>query len=174
MTSSGACDRWHLRVYDAGMANPPNTSNLQFNVGETRAELVVTKVSANGRIRMHNGSTGVADVFADVQGWYTTTPDGTPNVYSPITPTRVLNTPTSTGTCTPNCSRMSAGATKTVTLPTTGAAEVPFGASAVVLNVTAVGAIRRRLAASGGSGDPQPVTSNINYFPPGTRPTLLS
>ena len=155
------------------MTSPPNTSNLQFNAGETRAELVVTKVSANGRIRIYNGSTGVADVFADVQGWYTTTPDGTPNVYSPITPTRVLNTPTSTGTCTPNCSRMSAG-NQNGDLADHWRRAGALGASAVVLNVTAGAPSGGGWLRVWGSGDPQPVTSNINYLPPGRRPTLLS
>jgi hypothetical protein len=58
----------YLTVWPDG-ASQPLASDLNFAKGETRANLVVVKVGADGKVDFFNLS-GSADVVIDVVGWY--------------------------------------------------------------------------------------------------------
>ena len=59
----------YLRAYPSGGVGPV-TSNLNFVAGQTRANLVVVPVGANGRVALYNHA-GDVHMVADVQGWFT-------------------------------------------------------------------------------------------------------
>ena len=75
------------------------------------------------------------------------------NAYAPLTPTRVLDTRTS--------GVRAAGSTTNVTL--TGRAGVPSGATAVVLNVTAVSPASSGFLTVFPAGGTRPTASNLNF-----------
>ena len=58
-----------LRVYPSGGGGPLNASNLNFIAGQTRANLVMVPVGANGRVALYNHA-GNVHVVADVLGWF--------------------------------------------------------------------------------------------------------
>ncbi|MGZ4706010.1 MAG: S8 family peptidase, partial [Acidimicrobiales bacterium] len=83
-TTSGS----FLSVYPNG-ENVPVSSNLNWSPGTTIANLVTVKVGTGGRVSFFN-ALGSVNVIADVVGWYD---DGTPidgKLYTPTTPTRIL------------------------------------------------------------------------------------
>lgn len=121
----------------------PASSALNFTTGQTTSNLVVAPVSASGQVQFYNSSGGV-DLVADVEGrvdydWINAgaAPDavqvGAP--YFPVSPTRVLDTRNGTG-----AAKGALGAQGTLTVPVAGVQGIPAGATAVVLNLTGVGA----------------------------------
>jgi len=51
----------------------PQTSSLNFSVGETVPNLVIAPVSSDGTVNFYNGSSGTVQLLADVSGWTRTT-----------------------------------------------------------------------------------------------------
>jgi serine protease len=58
----------YLTVWPDGNGQPL-ASDLNFGKGQTRANLVVVKVGANGKVDLSNLA-GSTDVIIDVVGWY--------------------------------------------------------------------------------------------------------
>jgi hypothetical protein len=57
-----------LTVWPAG-STQPIASDLNYGTGQTRANFVVVKVGADGKINLFNLA-GSTDVVIDVVGWY--------------------------------------------------------------------------------------------------------
>lgn len=62
-TSTGG----HIEAVPAGTT--PTTSNLNFAPGQTIANLVIVPVGPDGKITLHNKSTGTVQLIADVAGY---------------------------------------------------------------------------------------------------------
>ena len=60
----------HATVFPANLASPPNASNLNYVSGLVVPNLVMVKLSADGKIKLFNFG-GTADYIADVVGYYT-------------------------------------------------------------------------------------------------------
>ena len=84
-----------LLAYPSGSSRPPVGSSLNFLAGETRAGLAVSRAGANGRVTIHNGSSGTAHVIVDAEGWVRQG-DATGTLAGMVTdqPRRVLDTRT--------------------------------------------------------------------------------
>jgi hypothetical protein len=123
----------YLTVYPGGQSLPP-TSNLNFLVGETRANRVIVPVGADGTISIYNRA-GTSHVIVDVGGWYTAPGSVVGgSLFVGLTPSRFEDTRQSALGPLVNEARTyrvagSAG------IPPADAADAP---TAVVLNVTAV------------------------------------
>ncbi len=138
----------YLTIFPTGSILP-NSSNLNFNLGDTVANLVQVGVGNNGQVSIYNYN-GSTDVIADLQGYFIpTSVTSTLGQYVPIAPVRICDTRTqnppsvavnqcndgsaSTGTLTPG---------QTITLNASGTGpggtldNIPSNATAVVLNVT--------------------------------------
>ncbi|MFC7489338.1 hypothetical protein, partial [Knoellia alttitudinis] len=118
-----------ITAYPDGTTKP-TASNLNFVANQTIPNLVIAKIGANGKIALSNNSSGTVQLIADIAGYYLS---GTPTAggYSPLAPSRVLDTRSGIGAPGP----VPAGGT--VHLQATGKGGVPTtGVSAVVLNVT--------------------------------------
>jgi hypothetical protein len=143
------------------------SSNLNLTAGGTVSNLVVSALDADGRVVIHNGSAGPAEVIADVQGFYLA---GAGAMYQAVSPARVLDTRVGT---TANAVRfaLARGASLVVRVAGVTGSPVPAGASAVTLNVTVAN------AQSGGwlSVGPRAVTSssNLNFTAGATLPNAV-
>jgi hypothetical protein len=143
------------------------SSNLNLPPGGTVSNLVVSALDADGRVVIHNGSTGPVEVIADVQGYYLT---GAGAMYQAMSPARVLDTRGGTAA---NAVRaaLAPGASLVVHVAGVTGSPVPAGASAVMLNVTVTN------AQSGGwlSVGPRAVTSssNLNFTAGATLPNAV-
>ncbi len=117
----------YITAYADGVS-VPTSSNLDFVPGRTTANLVTVKVK-NGVVDLYNGSGGTVDLIADVAGYYVNADGGG---FTPMTPTRLLDTRYGTG-----APKAPVGATGTVALKIEGVGSIPAtGVSAVALNVT--------------------------------------
>ncbi len=149
--------------------NPPNVSNLNFVAGQTVANLVVVKVSSDGKIMLYNGSEGSAQLIADITGYYLA---GTPTergTFVPLTPKRALDTRYGTGGT--NGPVLANGS---VILTATGSAGVPItGVAAIVVNVTAASPSAAGSITVHPDGSPTPYSSNLNFTAGQTVPNLV-
>lgn len=166
--TNGTALESYLTVYPAG-TNRPLASNLNFGTGKTIPNLVMARVGTGGRVAIYNNS-GFADVVADVQGWYASPVNPVGHRYMPLEPARVLDTRSGVGS---GLGALSAG--EAVELTIAGRAGVPLtGATAVVLNVTAIG-----LSGPDGfvtvypAGTQRPLASNLNVARGQTVPNAV-
>ncbi len=120
----------YLSVFPAGDSRP-TASVLNAARGETVAVLVFARVSADGRVVIYNHA-GTTDVVVDVLGYHTATSVEPGEVYSPLSPARVLDTRAGVG-----ARAGTVGGEEVVTLTVHGAGGVPTSARTVLLNVTA-------------------------------------
>ncbi|HSN11972.1 MAG TPA: peptidoglycan recognition protein, partial [Propionibacteriaceae bacterium] len=118
-----------LAAFPSGVT-PPVVSNVNFDGGQTSANLVLVKVGTGGAITIKNGSLASVGVVADIMGYVSGS--GTTNGFHAAgTPVRMLDTRVGNGRFGP------IGAGQDMTLQITGRGGVPTtGVTAVVLNLT--------------------------------------
>ena len=158
-----------LTIFPGDAATPPTASNLNFDAGETTANLVIAKVDATGQIKIFN-KFGTTNVLIDVLGFV---PAGSA-LHTGLVPARVLETRPVLGPIgVPAAGKVGTGAEVTLTVAGVGGVP-PTGVGAVVLNVTATD-----IAAPGGfltvypNGSARPLASNLNLTPGDTVPNLV-
>lgn len=124
-----------VRVYPKPAdGSVPDASNLNAVPRKVIANLVTVQVGQDGQVRLRN-SRGTVDLIADVAGYYA---EGVPgSTYAAATPRRLLDTQQAGG-------GGAVGPQEVRRLQVTGGdSGAPAGATAVVLNVTAVGATQQ-------------------------------
>ncbi|HEX5118287.1 MAG TPA: PKD domain-containing protein [Pseudonocardiaceae bacterium] len=147
-----------LTVYPDGTARP-NTSNVNFTAGQTTSNLVAVPAD-NGTVDIFN-NVGSVHVIVDVEAFYTQPivfqpdPGGTP--FTPIQPTRLLDTRTTIGG-----HRGPLGANGVAAVQVRGLAGIPDDATSVALNVTAVAPTKPTFITVYPDGTPRPDTSMLN------------
>jgi len=149
----------YVTAYPDG-ATRPNVSNVNYDSGRDRPNLVVVTPGANGKVRLFVGEKST-HLIVDVFGYYTATGSVTTTTHA-IDPSRVFDTRTGVGT---SAAMLAPGETRTVQIA--GAAGVPANATAVYLNVTSVNATGWGWLSLWPTGTDRPVVSNVN-FPGGT------
>ena len=156
----------YLTVYPAGVARP-TASNLNFEPGQTVANLAEVAVGEGGEVSVYN-LRGGTDVVFDVVGYVTpgAAVAGVAGAYRPLTPARLLDTRAESrqGSCRPGCARLGPGGS--LDLQVSGAGGVPAsGVSAVVLNVTVTGPSAGGYLTLYPAGQGRPLASNLNFRP---------
>jgi len=142
----------HLTLWPTGQAQPL-ASNLNVAPGQTAANLAIVRLGPSSSISVRNNS-GHADVILDVVGYV----DVGGATFTPIAPTRILDsrdgTGTSVGPWTPHSSRdvIVAG----------GTTPVPGVATGVVVNLTGVASASPTHLTVWPTGQAMPVASNLN------------
>ncbi|CAA9246502.1 MAG: hypothetical protein AVDCRST_MAG10-1986 [uncultured Acidimicrobiales bacterium] len=171
-----------LTAWPAGVARPL-ASNLNFTTGETVPNLVTVKVGVGGKVSLYQ-SAAAAHLVADVAGWFG--PDGGTGGarYHPVLPTRLLDTRIPVLVIPPGSMPPAlippphypnlVQANAVVDLEVAGRGGVPpAGASAVVLNVTAVDPLATGFVTVWPTGQARPLASNLNVVPGRTVPNLV-
>jgi len=133
--------------YLTGWAFPdaqPATSSTNWAAGQTRASTMVVPIGDYGLINIYTSQS--TNVIIDVFGYFGGN-NATTAKYSPVTPKRVYDTRPSSG--------FAANETRNISVTAAG---VPAGATAAVVNLTAVGATSNGWLTLSGSS-----TSIINY-----------
>jgi len=170
----------YVTVWPTGFARP-EASSLNMSADETRPNLVIAKIGAGGRISLFNRF-GATHLVGDVVGWI---PEH--GAYTAINPTRILDTRSSFGLygtpffdsffganiLRPGIFDGPVGPGRTIAVTLDGAAGVPEDATALVLNVTAVGATEPTYITSWPFGEPMPTASSINVTPGDTAPNMV-
>jgi hypothetical protein len=151
----------YLTAYPTGTPLP-TTSNLNFTAGETRANLVVVPLGANGSINIYNRA-GQVSAVADLMGYFT---PGAGPTFDPGVPSRVLDTRKEVGV--PTTTPIAPGATVTLAIP-----GLPANTTAVVLNVTVTAPSAGGFLTVYPGAGAAPTTSNLNFSPGETVPNLV-
>ncbi|CAM5522991.1 hypothetical protein SAVIM338S_03976 [Streptomyces avidinii] len=145
----------HVTVYPNGRPLP-GVSNINFAAGQIVPNLVTVPV-VNGKVDLRNND-GSVDLVADVTGYYTDVP-ANGSAFTPITPSRFLDTRDGTG-----ANRQRVGPGGVVTLQVAGVKGVPAsGVTAVVMNVTAVEPTTPGHVTVYPNGQSVPGVSNLNF-----------
>ncbi|MEW1772714.1 PKD domain-containing protein [Streptomyces sp. NPDC086777] len=132
-------------------------SGPHWTTGQTATTQVVIPVH-DGKVVLHNESKASANLVADLAGWYGTAANG--SEFLPVTPARVLNTRTGTGTG--KVARLAAHAT--LRLKVTGAHGVPAtGVTAADLNLTVPSPSGGGCLVAYPDGTSRPGTYSLNF-----------
>ncbi len=167
ITAVGPSAAGYATVWPCDVARP-EASNLNFVTGSVVANGVVAPVGASGKVCFFSNAT--THFLVDIAGWFSDGggSNGGP-AFAGVTPLRVVDTRNAIGV--PRA-RIPAGGTVTVPMAgaamrTTGGAAttIPADATAVAVNVTAVGPARAGYFTVWPCGAPMPVASNVNFTP---------
>ncbi|MEZ5141287.1 MAG: hypothetical protein R2726_02030 [Acidimicrobiales bacterium] len=166
VTVTGATATSHLRVWPDDKPRP-EASNLNFEAGDTRPNMVIVGLGAGDRgFKIYNNS-GFVHVIIDVVGVFGL--DGSlGGGFHGVTPHRVLDTRDGVGA--PKA-RVGAGASVEVTVA--GQGGVPDWAQTVVMNVTSVAPSAPTHHTIWPTGEPMPLASSLNNIPGDIRPNLV-
>ncbi len=121
VTATNPAAAGYVRAYPCGTV--PTNSTVNYDSGQTAANLAMVKLPADKRICFQ--SLVPSDLVVDVAGWFAPSGQGG-SMYSPVDPTRVLDTRTGTK-LSPN---------QELPFSLAGAAGFPADATAALLNVT--------------------------------------
>lgn len=167
MTATQPTAETFLTVFPSGSARPV-ASNLNVLAGQTRPNLVVAKVGADGKVSVYNNA-GAVHVIFDVVGWYGADGVAARARFNPLPPSRVLDTRVGTGGV-----AAPIGPAATISVKVTGVGGVPAtGVSAVVLNVTATQPTSESFVTVFPTGAARPLASSINMTSGQTVPNLV-
>jgi hypothetical protein len=159
VTIAGATGDTFLTVWPNGEGKP-TTSSVNARPGQTAANLVISKLGADGKIRIRNES-GSAHVLVDVAGYFLA---GSGGRYLPVTPRRIVDTRSGIG-----AAKARIGAAPLSVL-ISGANGLPAaGIAAVQLNLTAVAPSSDTYLTVYPSGAAMPNASNLNLAAGGVR-----
>ncbi|MFF3845765.1 protease pro-enzyme activation domain-containing protein [Streptomyces sp. NPDC002328] len=155
VTATAPTSTGHLIAYPSG-ATQPTASNINWLKGQTRPNMVVLPIGADGKVNLYNAGTGTVHFIADVFGYYTPTAEG--SSFHTAGPSRLLDTRYALGT---------AG-----TAPVTGGTNLVLNvndghtlakAKAVVLNVTVTAPTTNGFLTVWPDGTTLPNASNLNW-----------
>ncbi|MBM6400546.1 hypothetical protein [Phycicoccus sonneratiae] len=159
LTVTGATRSGHLTAYPTG-TTAPTASTLNFTAGTTIANLAVTQLGTDGRISLHNGSTGTIHLVADTSGYHLSGTPTAAGAFRVLPPTRLLDTRTGLGAT----RAASVPANGTITLQVAGRGGIPTtGATAATLNLTVTGATRSGHLTAYPTGTTAPTASTLNF-----------
>ncbi len=137
-----------------GQNLPSGISTVNFDAGETRANLDIVGIGSDGAIRIRNAS-GQTHVIVDVVGWFAS---GTGARYVALPqPVRVLETRTGTG-----FRHSPLGPGEQFTLPVAGLDGVPYAAAGVLLDVVGIQPTANQFLTVWSADQPYPSLSSLN------------
>jgi hypothetical protein len=159
-TATNTADSGFLTLFPSGTA-PPVASNVNWIAGWVIPNRVIVKVGGNGKVSIFNAR-GASDVVVDVSGYFTDA-NASGKFFTPMTPTRILDTRVSGGTIGINAIYPN--------FQIAGNYGVPVGATAVFLNATVTNTTAASfLTAFPGPG--RPTASDLNWTAGQTIPNL--
>ncbi|MFD4604075.1 PKD domain-containing protein [Streptomyces sp. NPDC058464] len=155
-TATGTKSSGNLVVSTHGTTDSSLTGPY-WTTGQT-ASAQITLPLKDGKVVLHNAGKGSAQLVADLAGWYGTATGG--SEFLPVTPARILNTRTGTGTG--KIARLAAHAT--LKLKVTGAHGVPAtGVTAADLNLTVPAPSGSGYLVAYPDGTPRPGVYSLNF-----------
>jgi len=158
----------HLDLWPDG-TNRPNVSNLNYVPGQTVPNLVVVKLSPDGKLDLVNQN-GSVDVIVDVVGYFSVDPSAAGFVAT--IPNRLIDTRADPSYHVGQETRFG-DRTDTRSVIVTGG-QVPPDAKAIVANVTVVDPDSSSHLDVWPAGTVKPNVSNLNYVPGQTVANLVT
>jgi adhesin/invasin len=157
-TATNTATQGFFTLYPS-LTTRPLASNVNWAAGWTLPNRVIVGVGTNGKVSIYNGQ-GAADAVIDVSGYFTNA-TAAGKFFTPLTPSRVVDTRISGGTI---------GANGLDTFQVTGGS-VPTGATAVFINTTVTNTTAPS-ALTVFPGPTRPTASDLNWVAGQTIPNL--
>ncbi|NUP42477.1 MAG: S8/S53 family peptidase, partial [Streptomyces sp.] len=155
VTATAPTATGHLIAYPDGTAQPVS-SNINWVKGETRPNLVVLPIGADGKVDLFNFGNGTVHFVADVFGYYSA--DATGATFHSAGPSRLLDTRYGVG------APAAAALTSTTDLSLSlNDGNVLANATAVVLNVTVANGSGSGVLTVWPDGRARPSASSLNW-----------
>ena len=171
LTAVGATTPTYVSAYPAGQVRP-TVSNLNANNASAVPNLAIVPVGLDGFIDLYNAS-GRVNLLGDISGFFA---PGTGAAHMTVEPCRVFDTRTGTGagSCAGSVpvTRAPVAAGNFLQVKVTGVGGVPANATAVVVNLTAVGATTPTFVTAYPAGQVRPTVSNLNVNNASAVPNL--
>ena len=158
VTVTDGTDPGFVTVYPCTQPRP-TASNLNYTKGKTAANLVQVAVDPGGTVCLY--AHGATHLVADLSGWF----QPTGKSFTPVSPTRVLDTRAGTGA--------PAGAVAAGSVLTLDLSSAPAGSTSAVLNVTSTEATGPGFVTVYPCGGDLPLASNLNVGTGDTRPNQV-
>ncbi|MFJ9575222.1 protease pro-enzyme activation domain-containing protein [Streptomyces sp. NPDC101191] len=156
----------HLIAYPSGTPQP-TASNINWQTGQTRPNMVVLPIGADGKVNLYNAGTGTVHFIADVFGYFTAGGEG--SSFHSAGPARLLDTRYALGT---SSTAPLKGGTNLVLNLNDG--HTLAKAKAVVLNVTATAPTSGGFLTVWPDGTTLPNASNLNWTAGQTTANLVT
>ena len=158
VTVTDGTDPGFVTVYPCTQPRP-TASNLNYTKGKTAANLVQVAVDPGGTVCLY--AHGATHLVADLSGWF----QPTGKSFTPVSPTRVLDTRAGTGA--------PAGAVAAGSVLALDLSSAPAGSTSAVLNVTSTEATGPGFVTVYPCGGDLPLASNLNVGTGDTRPNQV-
>jgi RHS repeat-associated protein len=143
----------------ASTDSKPTLWNVSFQAGVSYTNLAIVKVGSDGKIKL--ATTGDTTVAVDVVGWFGVA-YGEGSQFVASSGSRLVDTTTASGVCTPGCARLGAG--EGFEVQVTGQAGIPAaGVSVVAVSVTALNPAGSGTLTVWPAGQPQPGVPNVVF-----------
>jgi hypothetical protein len=158
VTVTGATGAGYLTVYPCG-SDRPTSSNLNYDVGTTRAAAVVAQIGDNGAVCVYTQTP--AQVIVDLTGYY---PFGAS--FTGIRPARLLETRVGPDLTTVDGQLLGIGRRlggSITEVKVAGRGGVPLDAAAVAVNLTTINAAAEGFATVFPCGQAPPLASTVNF-----------
>jgi hypothetical protein len=163
VTAIAPSHQTYLTLFPDGNAKPA-TSNLNALTNQVVANLVEVGVSSAGKLDLYN-NLGTINVAVDIEGYVSASSTG---LFESTSPLRICDTrATGAGVAANRCntggaSPIAGGATLTFNVNGSGSPVPGTGVTAVVFNLTAIGASERTVLTAFAGGTTRPTASNVN------------
>jgi hypothetical protein len=139
----------------------PGFSDLNYSVGATLANYKIVPPGPDGKIAIYNSSSGSTNVLVDASGYFTADPAAAgATTFTPMTPTRILNTIHGQG-----APQAQVSAATSIAVQVGGANGIPSGIKAVVLDAQGINAGADGFLAYYPDGTTRPGVSGVQYHP---------
>jgi hypothetical protein len=158
VTVTGALGAGYLTIYPCDKPRP-TSSNINYDVGTTRAVAVVASIGSNGAVCVYTQTS--THVIVDLTAFY-----GVGASFNGIQPARLLET--RSGVEFPTVDGQLAGIGRrpgntTTEVKVAGRGGVPIDAKAVAVNVTMINPAQTGFATVYPCGEPLPLASTVNF-----------
>lgn len=150
----------YVSAYPCGQ-DPPEVSNVNYQPGQTVANLATVKVGSGGQICLF--TLARTHVIVDIAGWYGPAGGSAGATFESLAPDRILDSRVGLGTA-----NQPIPANGEITVVAAGARSIPMdGVSAVVLSVAATDTTGPGFLTFYPCDVDRPTASNVNYAAPG-------
>ena len=154
-----------LTIWPAGQPMPnASTLNSYSTTSTAVANAAIVPAGTNGAINVY--ATDATDLIIDINGYFLSANNGLE--FYPVTPCRLVDTRVSSFPSGFGPPTMTAGSTRTFTIPSDGACTIPSSAQAYSLNITAVPQKTLGFLSIWPTGQPLPNVSTLNVYTAGT------
>jgi len=142
----------------------PAVSDINYTAGVPLANFKIVAPGPDGQVAFFNSSSGFTDVLVDISGYFTADPTAAgATTFTPMTPTRILNTISGQG-----APKAQVAGGNAIAVQVGGVNGIPSGIAAVAIDAESLGAAASGYLEYYADGTTRPTASGLQYHPDGT------